>query len=147
MRWLQIFWCRILWVSPSHERREISADISSRQCYCGNVINTGSALVEGSQPSVTQCDMTCSGNPLEYCGGPDRLNMYQYETNGTATVSTTATGTAAVSPTATGTAAVSSTATHSSSATPTPTGPITVGNFAGWNYMGCYSESFVFIRS
>lgn len=33
------------------------------------------------------------------------------------------------------------TAVVSSTATPTPTGPITVGNFTGWNYMGCYSEA------
>ena len=50
----------------------------SSQCYCGDTINNGSVLVDGSTPAQTQCDMTCSGNASEYCGGPDRLNMYRY---------------------------------------------------------------------
>ncbi|KAL9580059.1 MAG: hypothetical protein Q9212_004716 [Teloschistes hypoglaucus] len=47
------------------------------ECYCGNVIQTGSALVAGSDPSVTQCNMLCNADKNEYCGGPNRLNMYQ----------------------------------------------------------------------
>ena len=58
----------------------------SGECYCGNSINTGSALVAGNTPAVTQCDMTCSGNNTEYCGGPNRLNMFQKVYNLTTSV-------------------------------------------------------------
>lgn len=30
--------------------------------------------------SSEACDMTCSGNPLEICGGPDAINIYQIGT-------------------------------------------------------------------
>ena len=93
----------------------------SGECYCGNVINTGSALVAGSTPAQTLCDMTCSGNSSEYCGGPSRLNMYQFNGAVASTATATATGTAV--------------------ATPTPTGPVTVTNLTGHAYMGCYSEA------
>lgn len=93
----------------------------SSECYCGYTVNIGSALVAGSTPAQTLCDMTCSGNASEYCGGPGRLNMYR--SNGTAVSTATAT--------------VSSTTV----AAATPTGPITVTNLTGHAYMGCYSEA------
>ena len=89
----------------------------SSECYCGDTINIGSALVAGSTTAQTLCDMTCSGNASEYCGGPGRLNMYQF--NGAAV----------------------STATSTAIAAATPTGPITVTNITGHAYMGCYSEA------
>jgi iron transport multicopper oxidase len=46
------------------------------QCFCGNSIHNGSSLVQGSTPSLTGCNMVCQGNSTEYCGGPNRLNMY-----------------------------------------------------------------------
>ena len=98
------------------------------ECYCGNTINTGSALVAGNTPAQTQCNLACSGNSSMYCGGPNRLNIYSQlnlniatgpsnGTNGTVTVTTT-------------------------SAVSTPTGPITVQTVAGgWSYLGCYTEA------
>ncbi|KAL9113797.1 MAG: hypothetical protein Q9227_002243 [Pyrenula ochraceoflavens] len=85
----------------------------SGECYCGNTIN-GGAIVAGTTPDQTGCSMTCTGNATEYCGGPNRLNVYS--TN--VTLPTT---------------------TSNAPAGPT-TGPVTVGNFAGWQYLGCYSE-------
>ncbi|KAI4115242.1 MAG: hypothetical protein LQ345_004126 [Seirophora villosa] len=49
----------------------------SGECYCGNSINTGSAPVAGTDPASTQCNMLCNANKNQYCGGPDRLNMYK----------------------------------------------------------------------
>ncbi|KAF8129080.1 copper radical oxidase-like protein [Boletus edulis] len=45
----------------------------STQCFCGPSLNYGSA-----QTPLTDCDMTCAGNSSEYCGGPDRLDVYNY---------------------------------------------------------------------
>ncbi|KAL0940159.1 copper radical oxidase [Colletotrichum truncatum] len=42
----------------------------SSECYCDNSILTG------AKPA-SNCNMLCSGNNTEYCGGPDRVNIYQ----------------------------------------------------------------------
>ncbi|KAH6845490.1 hypothetical protein B0I37DRAFT_380295 [Chaetomium sp. MPI-CAGE-AT-0009] len=42
------------------------------ECYCGNVLHTTAANV-----SLADCSMPCSGNPAQYCGGPDRLELYE----------------------------------------------------------------------
>ncbi|MCJ1475830.1 hypothetical protein MMC13_004494 [Lambiella insularis] len=78
------------------------------ECYCGNTLATGSTLA-----TITDCSMTCNGNSSEYCGGPNRLDLYK--SSGTApTVTTTA-----ASPSGTGSAA---------------TLP------SGWSYQGCYVD-------
>ncbi|TVY75584.1 WSC domain-containing protein [Lachnellula suecica] len=48
-----------------------------RECYCGNTLAGGSVLT-----SEVLCQLTCGGNPLEYCGGSSRLSMYK-NTSGT----------------------------------------------------------------
>lgn len=41
------------------------------QCYCGNSLATGSSL-------GAKCkSIKCAGSDAEYCGGPDRLSVYQ----------------------------------------------------------------------
>ena len=93
----------------------------SGECYCGNTLAGGSALASGgSDPTQNMCSMTCNGNANEYCGGPNRLNMYQS------------------SPTS---ASSSSMAPTSASPTPSPTGPITVQNSSKFSYLGCYSDN------
>ncbi|KAF4830329.1 WSC domain-containing protein [Colletotrichum tropicale] len=43
------------------------------ECYCGNSpANGGASVVDG-------CNMVCNGNSSEYCGGPNRLNVYDYK--------------------------------------------------------------------
>ncbi|KAJ9157373.1 Glyoxal oxidase-like protein [Pleurostoma richardsiae] len=44
----------------------------SGECYCGNTIANGGKL------ATDGCNMLCNGNSSEYCGGPDRLNVYDY---------------------------------------------------------------------
>ncbi len=44
------------------------------ECYCGSVAQwatTGSVLA-----STSDCNMLCAGNASEYCGGPNRLDLY-----------------------------------------------------------------------
>jgi len=99
----------------------------SGECYCGDQINMGSALVAGNTPDVTGCSMICNGDQNSLCGGANRLNMYKKaafaavnSTSGAA--STTANTTAASTPVA-------------------PSGPtavLTVGNYV---FQGCYSEA------
>lgn len=42
----------------------------SAECYCGMTLSSGSAV------GNTGCTMKCSGNSTEYCGGPNRLSVY-----------------------------------------------------------------------
>ncbi|KAJ4327142.1 hypothetical protein N0V84_002404 [Fusarium piperis] len=43
------------------------------QCYCGNDFSTGSVPAP-----IGECAMLCNGNSTEFCGGPNRLNVYQF---------------------------------------------------------------------
>jgi hypothetical protein len=42
------------------------------ECYCGDVINTGSVLT-----TLSDCSFICPGNAYEYCGAGNRLEMYE----------------------------------------------------------------------
>ncbi|KAB5523167.1 hypothetical protein GE09DRAFT_976836, partial [Coniochaeta sp. 2T2.1] len=43
-----------------------------RECYCSNMISSGAALTDSSQ-----CNMECTGNRWEICGGRSRLNVFE----------------------------------------------------------------------
>ena len=43
----------------------------ANECYCDNSLQSGGILTSKG------CDMTCAGNSSEYCGGPNRLDLYQ----------------------------------------------------------------------
>jgi len=45
----------------------------SQECYCGSGFSNG-----GAPTPAGDCSMVCSGNSSEFCGGPDRLNVYNY---------------------------------------------------------------------
>ena len=45
------------------------------QCFCGNAIYNGGTLA----PSKSDCDLPCTGNATEVCGGYNRLSIYSYE--------------------------------------------------------------------
>ncbi|KAL8670348.1 MAG: hypothetical protein Q9168_005106 [Polycauliona sp. 1 TL-2023] len=98
----------------------------SGECYCGNTINAGSAKVAGTTEAATGCNMLCNANALEYCGGPNRLNMYQVNTTDakvllSSTSSTTST-TSLASSSGTSTSATGTSTGTGSSATSTTTG-------------------------
>lgn len=40
------------------------------ECYCGLTFSNG-----GAPTPLTDCNMACSGNGSEFCGGPNRLNV------------------------------------------------------------------------
>jgi hypothetical protein len=63
----------------------------SDECWCGTSIEAG-----GAPASASDCGMLCSGNSSEYCGGPNRLNLYNY-TGTPPTTTTTSSGTGTVS--------------------------------------------------
>lgn len=44
----------------------------SAECYCGNSLHASS-----SAAPLADCAMPCSGNTNEYCGGPNRLTLYE----------------------------------------------------------------------
>lgn len=47
----------------------------AQECYCGSTLtNGGVPAPDGSD----QCKMACQGNSAEFCGGPNRLNIYTY---------------------------------------------------------------------
>lgn len=84
---------------------------------CGNSYSNGG----GPAPDgVAGCSMLCNGNSTEYCGGPNRLDMYKFG-------GTTPTSTAAASST---TSATSSTSAAGTTGLPT-----------GWSYKGCYVDN------
>jgi WSC domain len=87
------------------------------ECYCGNAfVSPGGPASDG----FTGCSMLCNGNSSEYCGGPNRLDVYSLG----AASSTSSTKTSSTSTTATS-------VTTSSAATALP---------SGWTYKGCYID-------
>ncbi len=34
----------------------------------------------GAPATASDCNMVCAGNSSEFCGGPNRLNVYNYST-------------------------------------------------------------------
>ena len=125
------------------KRKPLTGKLAA-ECYCGNALLGGSTRATGgSDPTQNLCDMTCDGNTNEYCGGPNRLNTYQYNASlasaSASAYSAVPTGTGSATLATSGTA--SATSTVSSTAAPIPTGPITVQNGVGFSYLGCYSDS------
>lgn len=45
----------------------------TRSSVCGNTV------ANGGMPATSGCNMLCAGNRTEYCGGPNRLNLYEFE--------------------------------------------------------------------
>lgn len=78
-----------------------------RECYCGNSLAPSS-----SEAAAEECNMVCGGDPTEFCGAGNRLELY------------------------------STTATRTSSATPTPTGSLAVKPTVGdYTFVGCQTEA------
>ena len=48
----------------------------SAECWCGMSIEAG-----GASTPASECNMLCSGDNTQYCGGPNRLNLYAYTTS------------------------------------------------------------------
>jgi hypothetical protein len=52
------------------------------ECYCGKVLASESTL-----QATSDCSYLCSGNSEEYCGGSNRLNLYEIASLATGTTS------------------------------------------------------------
>jgi hypothetical protein len=85
----------------------------SGECFCDNSIQNGGALANEG------CTMLCNGNQSEYCGGPNRLNVYAF--GGQFEAPTTTSSAAASTSTAAG-----------------PSHPEEVGDYT---FYGCYTDS------
>ncbi|KAF8259546.1 copper radical oxidase [Lactarius quietus] len=85
------------------------------ECYCANSIGSN-----GAPAPASSCNMLCSGNSSEYCGGPLLLNVYNY--TGTGSTTTTTTTSTSTGPTST----------PSNVPTDLPT---------GWKYGGCWEDN------
>lgn len=47
------------------------------QCFCGDGLASGSAIVDTSQnPLISNCSTRCGGNFAQVCGGPNYLSIY-----------------------------------------------------------------------
>ncbi|KAL6695762.1 WSC domain-containing protein [Trichoderma pleuroticola] len=117
------------------------------ECWCGDSFGDGAV----SAP-MTECAMTCNDNSTEYCGGPNRLNVYKLDTTIVSTTASTTVGTATTTsppdestatspPDETTTATAIETTTSVSSGSPTPTGPIVNPGQDGYRSIGCYTEA------
>lgn len=83
------------------------------ECYCDSRLRAGGAPAPDGN---TGCNMACSGNATEMCGGPNRLTLWRFYTGNEPTGPVTATA-------------------ASSSAVPVATGLPT-----GFTYKGCYVD-------
>ncbi|KAI1640310.1 hypothetical protein F4809DRAFT_591116 [Biscogniauxia mediterranea] len=102
------------------------------ECYCGNTI------ANGATPADDGCDMTCNGNQTEVCGGPNRLNVYDFNMEYSIPTSTASSVTSA---TATVTATTTSTSpTIEVTSTTTQAAPSATGFPEGWTAQGCWQD-------
>ncbi|KAH8590515.1 WSC domain-containing protein [Bisporella sp. PMI_857] len=85
------------------------------ECYCGNSLNAGSIPA-----SLADCSFTCPGNPDEYCGAGNRLELYR------------------AGPPPTGTTTETVTPTSASTTTSAP--PVSTDFPAGWTNQGCWVD-------
>ena len=121
---------------------------------CGNTFNGGG----GPAPDgFSGCNMVCSGNSSEFCGGPYRLDMYQAPGTGAQPVSSSSSAqpsstavsstavpssTAASSPvTSSPTIQTASSTASKTSAAPTSSASTAAGLPSGWAYKGCYVDN------
>lgn len=49
-----------------------------QECFCSNSIASCSAKQLNSDPAINGCSMSCAGNATQYCGGSNRIQLYQH---------------------------------------------------------------------
>ncbi|KAK3335420.1 WSC domain-containing protein [Cercophora scortea] len=69
-----------------------------RECYCGNTLGVGAALLAASS-----CNMLCKGNAFSFCGAGSKLDLYTFSP----AVATTSSSTSSALPTTTTTSSSS----------------------------------------
>lgn len=64
------------------------------ECWCGNTFANGGTMAPPTADGLSGCSMQCNGNLSEYCGGGNRLDVYNFNnTILTSTISATQSGT------------------------------------------------------
>jgi hypothetical protein len=64
------------------------------ECWCGNTFANGGTVAPPTADGLSGCSMQCNGNLSEYCGGGNRLDVYNFNnTISTTTISATQPGT------------------------------------------------------
>lgn len=95
----------------------------SRECYCGNQLNTGSI-----KAPAADCSMACAGSSCDLCGAGSRLSVYTHTPGGGGDA------------TASSTSSSDSAASSASAAASSPGVPAVTGLPAGWSSYGCWVD-------
>jgi hypothetical protein len=107
-----------------------------QECWCGNaLLNGGGPAPDGN----AMCNMACSGDAKEICGGPNRLTLFSLNAAVSSTAIASSSTSASTPVTASSTSAAASSSVISSSTTSATS--VATGLPAGWSYAGCYAES------
>ncbi|KAJ7578021.1 WSC domain-containing protein [Mycena floridula] len=88
-----------------------------QECWCGAEVENGGALA-----TITDCNIACVGNSSEFCGGPNRLNLYNFTGTDLPVI-----GGGGGEGGGTG-------------GGPTPNGPVLTGLPEPWAYSACYVD-------
>ncbi|KAI0315679.1 copper radical oxidase [Amylostereum chailletii] len=88
----------------------------AQECYCDVQFENGAI----SEP-ITDCNMPCNGNASEFCGGPNRLNVYNF--------------------TGTDLPPVSKPVGGGGGGSGSPVFPVTVGLPSQWRYNACWIDN------
>lgn len=149
VRWNGVCW-RVLCVSTCHPLTKNNTD---------EIEDCGNSFLGGNGPApdgLSGCNMLCSGNSSEFCGGPYRLDMYQAPGTGaqplsssssskpSSTVvpsSTSAATTSATSAATTSAKTTASSASKTSAVSTTSASATASGLPSGWAYKGCYIDN------
>ncbi|KAI4190389.1 MAG: hypothetical protein L6R41_000841 [Letrouitia leprolyta] len=110
----------------------------AQECWCGN------AILNGGAAAASGCTAACKGNATEYCGGSNRLNVYQFGTVSTTSSAATSSSTQSTSQSSSSSiAATSSSSTTSLSSSSSSSSAVSsaTGIPAGWQYKGCYVDN------
>lgn len=86
------------------------------ECYCDNGLQNGA-----TKAALGDCNMSCSGNSQQLCGGPNRLLLYSQGAAATSTATTATTSTATTSATDASSTATATTSTATTDASSTAT--------------------------
>ncbi|PVH89971.1 hypothetical protein DL98DRAFT_508192 [Cadophora sp. DSE1049] len=102
------------------------------ECYCGNELAASS-----TQAPLEDCSFICPGNPNEYCGAGNRLELYKLTSAATSSRSSSSVRSTSSASSVRSSSSVSSRSSTAPTSTPTLAIKPVVGNYVR---QGCYTE-------
>ncbi|KAL5329264.1 hypothetical protein ACEPPN_002775 [Leptodophora sp. 'Broadleaf-Isolate-01'] len=102
------------------------------ECYCGDELAASS-----TQAPLDDCNFICPGNPNEYCGAGNRLELYRLTSAATSSRSSSSVRSTSSASTVRSSSSVSSRSSTAPTSTPTLAIKPKVGNYVR---QGCYTE-------